>query len=141
MRERSWVAVSVGVWARINAATPDTYGADADVPYPKRYVGLPVVKSQPGPRTPPPPLSSRRKSPPGAETEMNVPALEYVASAPSMPTAAIPITPEKPAGYSGKSSPSLPADATMSDPAAIAALTAVRSVALGDPPPRLMLMI
>src|SRR5262245_7765937 len=109
---------------------PETYGADADVPYPKRYVALPVVKSQPGPRMPPPPLSSRRKSPPGAETERKVPAFEYVASVPSIPTAATPITFGYAAGYDGKSSPSLPADAMINAPAALAALIAVRIVLL-----------
>src|SRR4051812_14902059 len=98
MRDLICVAVNVGSCARSSAAMPETNGADADVPYPNRYVARLREKSQPGPKTPPPPLSSRRKSPPGAETEINVPAFEYVARPPSMPTAATPITPANAAG-------------------------------------------
>src|SRR5262249_42949322 len=99
------------------------------------------MKFHPGPRMPPPPLSSRRKSPPGADTDRKVPAFEYVASRPSWPTAATPITPVNAAGYDGQSRPSLPAEARISDPAAPAALIAVRIVELAPGPPRLMLMI
>src|SRR4029453_3627605 len=51
------------------------------------------------------------------------------------------MTPGNAAGYELKSSPSLPADATSSEPAAFAALTAFLTVLLGDGPPRLILMI
>src|SRR3954469_4466474 len=51
------------------------------------------------------------------------------------------MTPVKAAGYSGISRPSFPAEATISDPAAIAAFTALRATELGNGPPRLTLMI
>ena len=60
MRDLSCTPVNPGFCASNRAAIPETYGADADVPYPNKYVSSFELKSHPGPSTPPPPLSSKR---------------------------------------------------------------------------------
>src|SRR5690348_17331841 len=71
------------------------------------------------------------------------PAFEYVASTPSIPTAATAITPGYAAGNVGNwsSRPLLPADATIKTPALTAAATASLIAGSLPPPPRLMLTI
>src|SRR3954469_4536660 len=105
-----------GFCARINAATPETCGAAADVPALKLNTGRFVAKFHQRPHTQSPPVSlkskSNRGSPPGAASDPDVPAFESDAMVPSGPAALTAMTPGNEAGYDGRSIPSLPADAT-----------------------------
>src|SRR4051794_26543595 len=85
-----------------------------------------------------PPLE--RKFPPGAATPTLPPTLEYDASCRSGPTAVTDSTSGYDAGKLGLDDSLLPAEATTSVPAFVAAMMALCSVVELEPPPKLMLM-